>query len=231
MKVRVAPALFAVVLVSFLLPWFAVSCQGQTMVTASGIQILTNSFSSPMMDSFEEWGGDTAMTEAETEEMQEEFEVGAGWRLAAFVVLVCALAGLVLTLRSANVPPRWAAALGGVQSVLLLLVLLQGPSSFRNRLAESGASESSSDGDLFGGLDEAMNDMMLNAVKLDFQSGFYLALMASLAVAGLGYLAWRQQSLLPTVTLSPSATDASLGPGAGPIAATEPDPDDAEAPS
>ncbi len=194
MERRAAPVLFAAVLVSFLLPWFSISCQGQEMVTATGAQILTSDYQSPMAESLEklktEGADDTSLPGADA---QEELGSNLTWRIGAGAVLASALLGLVLTLRNSLGTSRWAMTLGGLQSAVLLGALFYGPVWLKNAVRAGKAASSTpptsapAGDDLFGGLGDAMGEMMLNSVKLTFGNGFYLALGASLALIGLGY--------------------------------------------
>lgn len=213
---RAAPALFAAVVVSFLLPWFSISCQGQEVVTATGAQILTSDYQSPMADSLEALKTDEA-DDASLPGADAEDALGSNltWRVGAGAVLASALLGLALTLRNALSAPRWAMTLGGLQSAVLLGALFYGPVWLKSALRDGEAAAStpptsaSAGEGLFSGLGEAMGEMMLNSVKLAFGNGFYLALGASLALVGLGYYLRRPRSA-PAVA------------GAGPYSGHEP---------
>ncbi|QER41756.1 hypothetical protein F1847_02940 [Thermodesulfobacterium sp. TA1] len=41
MTKKISPALFGIVILCFFLPWFSVSCQGQKIITVTGIQLVT----------------------------------------------------------------------------------------------------------------------------------------------------------------------------------------------
>jgi len=210
MERRASPALFAAVLVSFLLPWFSISCQGQEMITATGTQILTGDYQSPMSESLESWQPEgttgTAIPGADT---QEQLGASLIWRIGAGIVLVSALLGLVMSLTRPIALSRWAMTLGGLQSAVLLVGLLYGPEWLRNTLQDNepaAASSASTGEDAFAELGQMMGEMMLNSVKLNFGNGFYLALGASLALVGVGYFLRR-----PGLAAAPAASGVSGG--------------------
>lgn len=176
--------LFAAIVVSFALPWVSVSCQGQEMLTATGIEILTDDMQTP-------YGGGLASMGLSAEEMAETGldqgeSVPSTARLAVLVVLLSALSGLFMAFARPQAIGKRALVLGAAQSIVLGTALLYAPSAFRRGLRETAGSDALAGEDTFGVAD-SMAQMMVAAVRLEFGTGFYIALGASIALVVFAY--------------------------------------------
>ena len=164
--VRVAKVL---ALLFFFLPWLMVSCNGQTLIDASGYQLATGTIDLP----------DVAVTP--------EGQNGAWWAMGAMAVIAI---GLVLSfvLKGLKLSGRVVAATSAVALVLVAGGVSHTVGKMRGEMNEqigkSGKGNSEIDQ-----LERQFAQMMGNAVQVEVQSGYWLTLVALAAGIGSGVMA------------------------------------------
>lgn len=151
-------------LLFFFLPWLVISCNGQSLVEASGYQLATGTIDLP----------DVAVTP--------EGQNGAWWAIGAIVVIGL---GLILSfvLGKLTLAGRVVAATSAVALLLVAGGMTQTVGKMRGEMSEQVDKAGDGDGDMKK-LERDFAQMMGRAIEVDIQSGYWLTLLA--LVGGLG---------------------------------------------
>lgn len=104
MNKKISPAIFGIALICFFLPWVNVSCQGQKVMTLSGIELVTG----------------TTVSEPRMFGPPRTIKV-PGETLAA-LALVAVIIGGILSLFKGQIGVKGPAVVGGLGTILLLLL-------------------------------------------------------------------------------------------------------------
>ena len=161
-------------LLFFFLPWLAVSCNGQTLLEASGYQLATGTIELPEVA------------------VAPEGQNGAWWAISAFVVIIV---GLALGFLPRG--PRFGGRVAAISCVLALLLVGGGMTQTVGKMrgemdAQMGrAGDGDSDMDV---LERQLAQAMGQAVQVDIKSGYWLTLGALVAGIGGGVMAQRRRS-------------------------------------
>jgi len=179
---RVPSALFAVMIVSFVLPWYTVSCLGEPVLTSNGIQTLTgqvrinDDFAKDLKDS-ERIGDATHSSESVVVQ------------ILAAVALLCAVGGYGVSIMApTSSRRRTAMILALVVSILAGVGILFGPSMFASRLDTVLASADGSGGGLLTGIAAGL---IKDRTNIAIEIGPWLLLLASLGIVAVSFLADR----------------------------------------
>ena len=177
---RLGAPFFLLAVLTFFLPFYGVSCQGNTVVSATGYEIATSGFRD---------GGDTPKRAREAVQKQGE-EASAVW-LLAFPLLAAAAAAcgfLGSRLRGDAAADRGhrgrAAALGAAAGGVLLLHYIVLSSNVRSQLAKATAETGE------GSFARGLAQMVTGGITLELEAGWWLSLLASLAGTALLVTAW-----------------------------------------
>ncbi|MBP7147732.1 MAG: hypothetical protein KBD01_09320 [Acidobacteria bacterium] len=207
---KFSPALFGLALACFVMPFMSVSCQGQKLVSLTGLQLMTGAEVKPEMpDQFLEMmkagaptggPGQPEMDPAQAQQMLGAMMGGApaqqvgrnGMAIGAFVCGLAALA-LTLALRKYGVLP----AVLGAAAVVLLIVM--------KTKAE-------------GNLGPTMGMLQVN-----FEIGYWLAIVSFCCAAACNGYHWHVYRDQPVAVAAPVvATSAAPVPRGAPVARAYP---------
>lgn len=179
---RLPSALFAVMIVSFVLPWYTVSCLGEPVLSSNGIQTLT---------------GQVQIDEDFAEGVEDSEKIGDAAhspesvviQILAAVALLCAVGGYAVSIVTPTASRRRTAmGLALVVAVVAGVGVLFGPGMFANRLDEALAS---TDGSWGGILGDYAAMLAKDRTNLTVELGPWVLLLSSLGVVAFGFLANR----------------------------------------
>ena len=153
---RLSPAIFGIALICFFLPWVNVSCQGQKVITLSGIQLVTGTtIEEPKM--FRELKGFSHPYIKEPGRSSEEYNKIKG-EVLAILTFLATIGGLSLSFLKRKKGTLGPAIAGGIGTILLLLL----SAKLNNDIFQQGQ----------------------GLLQLDYRIGFYLTLILFLLAIG-----------------------------------------------
>ena len=154
-----------VALLLFFVPWLAVSCNDQTLIQATGMQLVTG-------------------TPEVAENMVKPVDIGAAWW--AITALVLIVAGLLGSFVFRNVKTSGRVVL--LSSVLALVVLTGGVTQTIGKLKSEleEATSSSSGGNSQKELERQLAAMLGSGIEIDVKAGFHWLFGVLIVSAGCG---------------------------------------------
>ena len=160
----------AVALLAFLLPWMTVSCSGQKIAEATGGELAMGKIR-PLM-------ADAARATAPGGEHVNPYLV---------LAIILIVAGLALGFAA----KRYAPIVIGTSVGAIVLILI-GTSQYSSKIAEAAAKANPSGASGMGSDMDKMGQMAASMIRVDWQIGYWITLIALAAAASLAFLAMRE---------------------------------------
>jgi len=169
-------------IVSFVLPWYTVSCLGEPVLKSNGIQTLTG-----QVQVAEDFAKDVKDSEKIGEAAHSPESVVV--QILAAVALLCAVGGYAVSIMAPTTSRRRTAmSLALVVAIVAGIGILFGPGMFASRLDEALASTDGSGGGILG---EYAAKLAKDRTNMTIELGPWVLLMSSLGVVAFGFLADR----------------------------------------
>jgi len=169
---KLSPAIFGIALICFFLPWVNVSCQGQKVITLSGIQLVTGTtIEEPKM--FSELKGSSHPYLKEPRRSSEEYNKIKG-EVLAILTFLAAIVGLSLNFLKGKIGTLGSAIAGGIGTILLLLL----SAKLNNDIFQQGR----------------------GLLQLDYRIGFYLTLILFILAIGVNVYSIVQVKVVSSIS-------------------------------
>ncbi len=171
---KLSPAIFGIALICFFLPWVNVPCQGQKVITLSGIQLVTGAtIEEPKF--FRELKSSSHPYIKEPRGSSEEYNKTKGEVLAIFA-LIATISGLSLSFLKSKKGTLGPAITGAIGTILLLML----SAKLNNDIFQQGK----------------------GLLQLDYRIGFYLTLILFLSAIGVNVYSLVQVKGIPSFSIT-----------------------------